>query len=691
MTTPLVNFEPLNDCVEQTEAQLKSGRLVWVQGQNGSGRNVFASRFAASHAKTASVALLQDSCHDVSIDALYRLAAQLDNNTKRRSLLQDWPDLSLAAKELADTLVEEDRTVILRIPHTWTTTGRDKFEHTSQVWVREQRHRLREFIKPLITHSELRLVLITGVSANRDRLGLPLHISPIVLPRPVTNQEALTDKVRWGSYTAHAAQLAEHIETLGSPLPSLVRFAIGLLRLGHALGTVLQTLQKPPATSAESMARMLLATSQNPEHEWLQLVVKRLLVARRSLGKEDALRLTGVPKEHTPMVTECLAYGDGELRMGSLSREHLNVLVDQDDSESHKVFAEHYQDLDGVLNIRDAEQQAIGPWLEKTHHLSQCLDDPWANDEWHKLTLPSRTFYWNRGRTLSRVHKRFREAADVFDQCKSRWPDDAYAWHYYAYNLERALGDRGEVNQGYQRAISLDKDHPWWRSRYICFLIDQGRTEEAQTAWKAAARHFDPDGENAGSGIEQQLHYHVANKWLAEGYAEEASAVLESIPARLREQTDRMKRLQHWITDALEVEELGESLYPPSTPIERRWRTPQVLRDTLRGLPLSAWYPGRVTYVDDTQVNIAFADPLEADHERHVHDLRLSAEQWTQTSNLDLEEASDLYLEIGVYGEGEQALRVVRRVQPAQLGSLDYPPKQHLGYLAKWISLPNDG
>jgi TolA-binding protein len=203
--------------------------------------------------------------------------------------------------------------------------------------------------------------------------------------------------------------------------------------------------------------------------------VLRVAQMRRPLPRSAVLALTEVPPEHAALVTECVGYGDPVRPIAILrsrvraawpvSRERLDA--------THAAMAEQYGKLDGAVAaaaISTAEKMEA--WVERAHHLAHA--GPLGADSWSRLVLPAPELYWDRARHLSREREDYQGAAQVYRACVERFPNDDYAHHCLAWNLEKAGAPPEEPRLHFERAVHLASTNPWWNARHVTFLIGAG-------------------------------------------------------------------------------------------------------------------------------------------------------------------------------------------------------------------------
>lgn len=104
--------------------------------------------------------------------------------------------------------------------------------------------------------------------------------------------------------------------------------------------------------------------------------------------------------------------------------------------------------------------------------------------------------------------------------------------------------------------------------------------------------------------------------------------MLSLIPTEVVSTSNVLKVLAARVVDAVEAIELGESVYPASIPPEDRWKLPAFVPDEEDGHPLVAWRPGRLRRVDETGVELVYAESPEQPDARELHGIELSHAEW---------------------------------------------------------------
>jgi len=627
---------------------LETERQVWVVGDPGSGRHTLARRLADARRSSVIVDLLDPRDADAAIGGFYAAAAELPRKQDRLACLRDWSSLHEAVNKLHER-AGDDLTVIAVVPHSWATEGAAQDD-----WEREAGRRSQQLLHGL-ADSRLQVVWLTSRTMRPEQLGNESLPRPYALKAP-TNTLALLATVDWGAYSTHAHELESKLPADVEPLPFTLRLAVGVVGLGGDAASIAQELvDKSTGEVLRSLVDELIDRLKHPDLASCRHALARLLLARRALPAQDAVKLTGVPEEHEKLLTSCVGYGDELVRVSPAVRKRFGAFVretlDRDaERDMHANLAGHFALSDGAPTIGDTKGLKTLAWLEKKHHEVRSADSVDLSQ------LPCRELYWARARYLSKVKRDFEAAAQAYQACSTKFPDDSYASHYLAYNLERAGLSRTVARGAYQKAVELDATNPWWNSRNVTFLLGQGQTDLARAAWRKALDNVDPEGERVERDpwLAEHMHHWVARAWLEVGEVSQALSVLRGIPDAMFSRSTRLAALRQAVLDAVEADALGDSVYPRSFDVDERWRRAYFLERDLQGDDPLTWFPGRVTHADSTHVLVLYGARLEdGRYESKVADI--DASSWKEIG-FGSAAAATGFVELGVYADGSKRI-----------------------------------
>lgn len=638
-------------------------RRIWVSGSTGSGRRTIVEGLRRDP-RFVVIELRDLEYLDAPIHGLVQAAAQLPGFD---GLIADRPssspipstdldrDLRVRANEVARQLATSGRCLVVMVPASWSEPeGAD--DPTAS-------RRAHAFLHGLLAATALPVMIIGSmpgglaefetIDLERIRLG-PDDVALDRLPQ---------------SLRAAADRLVRHMRSSKiEATPLELRLRLGLVQLGVTPATIAEM-------SLVALAKQLARRMTRP----LANATSRLLLARGAIPRTLAENLAGLTGADLDLVMTCVAYGDAMIRVADRTRTalleqfwHANSRLPHDDRErSHAILAEHYAHLDGKPRI---DPSTAVPWLEKVHHLAHggaATESSWSSQE-----LFSRELAWAHARALS-LRRQYDAAARLYDATLMQFGDHPYAHHYLAFNLDRAHGDRTEIERHYRTAVRLDPGNPWWNARLVTFLITHGTYDGARHEWHEARERVDPTGRQSAADSWLALHMHrwVARRWLTLGYVAEARAVLDEIPPRFVAAEAQLAALAREIEDAEEARRLGDSVYPPEVPLAQRWNEPRVLVARAgSGANLEEWWAGRVVAADPTHVEVVLAQRHEAQR------ATFEADAWKLVAGEPAEDAEG-YVELGRYADGS---RVVRRVPsngpPPEADDLGYV----MGRIASW-------
>ncbi len=526
--------------------------------------------------------------HDTPAQVLLHIAALAPDSPKARALTTlevPWKDRLDAAGSLLDDA--QETVFLVRFPAGGLPTGERPDRQLQQ--------EIADVVK-LVTQPRLgRLHVVASQPWWRWPHAMP-H-TQVQLRLASRSSEFLSAPSQWGSLAPMAAKLAKLLGADGDTVsPLQLRLGVALLATGTSTSAVREALN--PGSNVRKLEQPLRKMLE--ARPLLDAALTRVARARTAV---DALVLEDVASagDDWDLVSRCFLYpeGDGRLRF----HDQLRWLVPDASPETatHVKLLDYYSSLDGATAPTEGLRK-VAPWLEKLHHASRA-DADGNVDSWLALNPPTREHYWEYGWSLSYVHKRYSAAARVYRELLSQVPDDNYAQHYYAFNLDRAGEDPVVADEYFRKAVEGDPTNAWWNARLISFLTERGRFEPALRAWSAALEAIDPGGDRSGGDwLPYHLHKHVIQSGLDSGNLELANVAHRAIrpPASSAE---IFRWLQTKIDAARQVRRLGEALFPAHVSFPEWWR-PRLLR-ARHGETASEWRAGRVLRADPKEVAVA--------------------------------------------------------------------------------------
>ena len=509
---------------ERVSDAARRGDSVYVEGPVGAGRTALVDALEDRDTdRTAIVHLLSMHEPDAAGVALLEAASYLPASGAPEWVTGSGRELHVLARDLGDRLRDHNKILVLRIPDSWQGAGFSP--RTGDVLPLRARSVLSGFLR-----SAVGLVVVADAALNPSHLGFH-PAKRFQLPRHTVGAESLSDSP-WGEYTDAFKDLCVAGTSIAAS-PLAWRLAVGCIALGAAVKRVIGQLKGaiplPPLTN-------LLAKCVRRDPKVTQALT-RFLAVRRPIEREAVPALTGVSDTHLPLLTECVGYGDALTRVSAVVRgllRNTDQVGARSASDNHKGLAQHYAKRDGAPSPTGLSPAQFRAWSERAHHLAIGADVDSA--DWKDLQLPAPSFYWDRGRHLSLVTQNYQAAAQVYQSCVKRFPEDDYSWHYMAFNQMRARGNRQSVSVGYRKAIELNVENPWWNRRLVEFLIRDGAVCTAQQEWRLALDRVDPDGTQVrrSGWLAHNFHLGVCRAWINVGRYNAAKSVLELVPDKIK-------------------------------------------------------------------------------------------------------------------------------------------------------------
>ncbi|MBL8718207.1 MAG: hypothetical protein JNL79_19660 [Myxococcales bacterium] len=563
-----------------------------VLGRAGAGRRVLLGKLSA--AAPGELRVLEPEFPAVSLDTPAHLLLQiaaLDASSAEAGVLTEpkerWAERISAARRILERV--ERGLVLLRVPPGGTAPGL------------EQRQLAREIsdVVALLTAPPPGWMVVAAAPVGWQ---WP-HAGPIEQHslRVITNAVGfLSDGSIWNGLQPHAARLSQVLgEEADRCSPLQLRVAVALVAGGLDPQRVSAVLQAGQSLRAlEGLLGELFQRRPRLLQALRRVACARIPVARAVL--EDVAQ-AGPEAE---ILFHCFLYdaGGGALRFHDQLRWVVAAHPDLALQSAHRRLLDHYLSLDGERDPRKGLRNVL-PWVEKFHHAA-LADVEGGVDTWLAMRPPSREQYWEYGWSLSYVHQKYAASARVFERVLTDLdPDDNYALHYFAFNLDRAGLRRVDAEESFRKAVEGDPSNAWWNARYVSFLTERAKLDAASRAFQAALENVDPDGElSGGSWLPYQLHLHVIRAALECSHLDLAERALDAVKAPASGDA-KFKALRDQLLFLRETRRLREALFPPwVAPAD--WWQPRLLRGR-EGLTNVRF--GRVVEVDDELVVLALA------------------------------------------------------------------------------------
>lgn len=628
----LVDTGPMRLKAHQTAEMLsRPESFVWLYGGQGAGRDVvlemLQDRFSGD--QLAIIRLAPLTSPDAVAHARLQLAVLAREGRASLELISGSTEETLASS-LA-RLQQRDRILVLRTHPTWE--GSVDIEQTLADRAASFLRQLGSALKDV---PSLR-VLVLASSHRRGALRELGHRAnrEMALDPPVLGSGALEDESPWHTLVNDFRRVRDALAG-NRPTPTQLRLGVALVSLGDSVSEVSRLLRLLVSREHAQLEPLIQRLSPLLARNDRAPILRRAAFARFTLPWDRLLAAVPELEDVADLVRVGLGYEttDGRVRLSEPVRRALLSVSPHDDRlgkadlETHARFEQAWTQLDGAVSPQQLESQRVIPWLEKMHHRAHAGGH--TRQQLESLELPAPEFYWDLGRALSREQERFEDAALVYERCWKKFAHDDYAHHYYAWNLDRAAQKPEEVKAHYELAIRERPDNVWWHARLCTFLIHRARFREAEEAFRQALMTLDPSEVEVrrDSRFAHSLHRWVVEAWLGLGEIERAQEVLSLIPIEVVSGSNVLKALAARVADAVEAVELGESVYPASIPPEDRWRLPAFVPEEEDGHPLVAWRPGRLRQVDETGVELVYAESPAQPEARELHGLELSHAEW---------------------------------------------------------------
>lgn len=643
----------IDRAIEQVQRLVDGGTLrVHVDAGAASGRSVVGRELADDDL----LDVLGPRHPDMVADALLQVMTLTGAQAPPAGSLRD--RLTWMQKLLS----KRNKPVFLRLHNEWATAYREPdasgFHDRAAAWL----------VALLGPQTRSQVVLIGAIGQRIDGEQVPLRI-------PWVDWTEVEDRIQWhdSNYEAAAFSVRKRCAGYGRVSPIVYRLAVGRMALGDDLDRIQLDLNRGGLQPRPHVDALLSRVQASPRFAELIDPLSRVSRLRRPLPLQAVMEALGLPDgdPDLDLFTACLGYtqADDTVRWSETVLDALRDALHQGiERQPHAINQHHHalasacKTVDGVDEPERAQGLAgLRYWSEKVHHLA-CSGELGA-DEWSKQSGLQNEQLWERARALS-WSGAYAEATELYRRCVRQDPDDAYAWHYLGFNLDKEGTDRGATEHAFEQAVSLQSGNPWWNARWITWLIGQVRYADAERAWEDALGHIDPSGTRNDPWLVHHFYRHVIAAWLGCGEVGRARAALEALPKKLRASGEALA-LEAVIVDFEEGFELQGSVRPFGLVGQERWQRRSLPDHTENGTALRRWYAGQVVRSGDEGVVVRFAT---AENEgRRVVINTLDWETWAQGGGSRIpSELGGRFVEIGEYGAGEESLLLIRLLDRVQ-------------------------
>jgi tetratricopeptide (TPR) repeat protein len=421
----------------------------------------------------------------------------------------------------------------------------------------------------------------------------------------VPDLQWLRDGDEWGALADVAGELADRAAQLGSFTALEIRLLIAEAVL-FGLDAVDAMLEEPVERrriAQEFASKCSERTELRPLWSaWLFLSELRRPFEERLLGVVGS---NDIPEKQSEVLRHCLLFGNGTLRLHNVLRTEARKWRREHRDEEHELPAiarrlfGYYHDEFESRSAAD-DPSALVSSVEAFHFASISGESQLIEQATPYFTEQLDALGWS----LSYIHRRFNEAADVFRAALDWDETDDYAHHYLAFNLDRVARDPREIEEHYLRALEINPNRVWWHSRLITFLVHRGRMGDAHVRWDDAQVALGVDSRDGDSFLFETLHVWVAKALLDRAELAFTREVLRDIPATVRGEIPGLREMFQRLTRLEEAAEFGA--FMPADRLKPRWweRRPELLQDRLgTGEQLMSWLAARIEGLDEQGVH----------------------------------------------------------------------------------------
>ncbi len=487
--------------------------------------------------------------------------------------------------------------------------------------------------------------MLPGAARPKQTIEFSPHFDPEIW---------LTESEDWPSEFAEMATQLFDMKKLNfkTRTPLELRLLVGLLAMGK------------PASSFENWTRRSLSyefkRQAQSDSKWRSLLAAwaRLSLLRGSFSA-DALSCVEAPEEDTmegQILRNCLLYktDDGYVLHELLRSDISGELSKEEETKSHRDLLSDYY-LPKSECAASAEE-SVRFDVECFHHaaasgnLEVALQKAYLCEQLKIL-----------GRYLSKEHGRFADAATVF-QTAIKQENDAYAHHYYAFNLDVLAESPEVVEEHYRESLQSRPREPLWWSHFISFLLIRGRTLDAENQWNLALDTLATDLPEWEAYQFRALHGRLLSVALARSCLDFADRILETVSDDVLRRDPQFRAAKKRLR-ALRLGREGKIVVPYPLVCKNWWESgPFFLASSLEnGSTLVRWLAARVENVDSENVELRLGEVLSSDPAEPRISFGDFPKQLLEEWGVDVKELKPgEFLELGAYGDDESIFRAVR-------------------------------
>lgn len=490
----------------------------------------------------------------------------------------------------------------------------------------------------LSRHNGHRVVVASRDHLDSDQLAATFEL------RSEGGPELLAS-ITWGACGASAAKVhamvpEAHLESL-TPLD--VRLAVALEALG--LDSVL--LRSACRGGWPELRRMF--EGQVRRHRWLREAFFVLSHARMSVGEQLLDPLLSICEGPDQSLSRDVLTGALLMRErgGFVFHQRFHAIDPGiEPSRANELADTTHRQLARAWSAKANPQtwRGVIAWWESLHHWAE------VGDEQHLEHVPDISMWTTLGRRRS-LRGDYVAAVRAFSRAVQLQPEDSYAQHYLAYNLEHLGERRDDAERAYTKAVTLDRANPWWNRRLVQALQRRGKIDLAWNAWLTTLANIEEAGEPS-EWLQHHLHKGVCRGFLERGQLGLAADVINAIPRG--QWVPEIAELWDIVRHRQEALSLEASVFPEDLSFDDRWNGPHLGDDE----PPHSWFPGRVIAVSDQEVELEFAEPPTDDEEPKILGLSLSLDDFRAQAELSgrARPRVDQFLELHVYADDLQRI-----------------------------------
>lgn len=174
------------------------------------------------------------------------------------------------------------------------------------------------------------------------------------------------------------------------------------------------------------------------------------------------------------------------------------------------------------------------------------------------------------------------------------------------------MQEQSKIENEYRQAVDLYPQNQHFHARWIGYLIMEGRTNEAKSAFAHAIETFHDVIESKSKYVFLSIHFWVAALLIRRAQLDFARQVLDRVPADVRRENRGFIALDEKLA-AMEEARRGRGVFPLFVPASQHWRKSPHLDfpPQVEGRGLLTWNPARVEAVSEHGIALIVGKPPE--------------------------------------------------------------------------------